>query len=897
MVDLTVKEACLDQNSINSQMKKIQEASNVKSPRQQPKEDTRLPPTGAKTSLKGKTRTQGIGLSDIEEILQNACRRKRVIKRKKDIYDEDEENLTLMKKRACRGSRDCNVVRKIKNSREKERDYDRRIFSSYAHVSLSSQSSSPSSNTVFNGDGSNAQRYTTSHAKDSFHKQEKKEKSAKCCHQCKRKDRRMFIPCFKCKEKMYCVQCIKKWYPQISLEKIAENCPFCCRNCNCNACLHTSRSLKTFQREVTKQEKARYAQYLIHCLLPFLEKIHEEQSEEVEIEARLKGSTSSEIELPLANCHNDERVYCDNCATSIADLHRSCPNCCYELCLSCCWELREGNLLGGPKEVAILYPNRGYDYMQDHPDLLTEWKANNDGSIPCPPEELGGCGRGRLELKQIFPKHWVSDLVVAAKEIVRGYAIEQNPSKQNCCKGTEMSRKAASRKGSKDNCLYCPAAKDILQDEELVNFQRHWVNGEPVIVRNVLEQTSGLSWEPMVMWRALCGNVDTKNGSKQSQVRAIDCLASCEVEINTCKFFRGYTEGRTYDDLWPEMLKLKDYPPSDKFEDLLPRHFDEFISALPLQEYTDPKSGLLNLAAKLPQDTLKPDLGPKTYIAYGIAEELGRGDSVTKLHCDLSDAVNILTHTTEIVLTDEQHTSIKKLKKKHRAQDERECLDTIQLDHVNDESYEFGVQTHRKTAHPASTTENVSGITVETNETTEVSKEDHEEESNFPGFPTEGQSEAAGGALWDIFRREDVGKLQAYLRKHYKEFRHTYCSPIEQVIHPIHDQAFYLTFEHKKKLKEEFGVEPWTFEQRVGEAVFIPAGCPHQVRNLKSCTKVALDFVSPENVHQCFQLTNEFRQLPKNHRAREDKLEIKKMTLHAVYQAVKDFQNLMPIQK
>ena len=26
-------------------------------------------------------------------------------------------------------------------------------------------------------------------------------------------------------------------------------------------------------------------------------------------------------------------------------------------------------------------------------------------------------------------------------------------------------------------------------------------------------------------------------------------------------------------------------------------------------------------------------------------------------------------------------------------------------------------------------------------------------------------------------------------------------------------------------------VEPWTFEQNLGEAVFIPAGCPHQVRN------------------------------------------------------------------
>lgn len=29
------------------------------------------------------------------------------------------------------------------------------------------------------------------------------------------------------------------------------------------------------------------------------------------------------------------------------------------------------------------------------------------------------------------------------------------------------------------------------------------------------------------------------------------------------------------------------------------------------------------------------------------------------------------------------------------------------------------------------------------------------------------------------------------------------------------------------------GVEPWTFVQELGEAIFIPAGCPHQVRNLK----------------------------------------------------------------
>jgi hypothetical protein len=113
-----------------------------------------------------------------------------------------------------------------------------------------------------------------------------------------------------------------------------------------------------------------------------------------------------------------------------------------------------------------------------------------------------------------------------------------------------------------------------------------------------------------------------------------------QVEINIHMFFLGYTSGRAHTRThWPEMLKLKDWPPSSSFDQRLPRHGAEFISALPFPEYTDPRYGPLNLAVKLPTGVLKPDLGPKSYIAYGFHKELGRGDSVTKLHCDMSDAV------------------------------------------------------------------------------------------------------------------------------------------------------------------------------------------------------------------------------------------------------------------
>lgn len=183
---------------------------------------------------------------------------------------------------------------------------------------------------------------------------------------------------------------------------------------------------------------------------------------------------------------------------------------------------------------------------------------------------------------------------------------------------------------------------------------------------NVLETGSGLSWEPSVMWRSCCQMIHTTH-SKHLQVKAIDCLDWCELDISINKFFSGYLMGLFDCKMWPQVLKLNDQSLADCFEKRLPRHCAEFICCLPFKEYTHPCSGFLNLAVKLPFGSGKPDMGPTTYIVYGVSQELGRGDSVTKLHCHTCDV-----NTAEVNLTPEQLGVIERLKKRHIGQDQRE---------------------------------------------------------------------------------------------------------------------------------------------------------------------------------------------------------------------------------
>lgn len=85
--------------------------------------------------------------------------------------------------------------------------------------------------------------------------------------------------------------------------------------------------------------------------------------------------------------------------------------------------------------------------------------------------------------------------------------------------------------------------------------------------------------------------------------------------------------------------------------------------------------------------------------------------------------------------------------------------------------------------------------------------------------PNEIASGRGGAAVWDIFPVEATDILRSYLRE-------TVSYPVDD---PVLRQTFYISTPQLAELKEKYYIAPWRIYQNPGDAVFIPAGCAHQV--------------------------------------------------------------------
>lgn len=355
--------------------------------------------------------------------------------------------------------------------------------------------------------------------------------------------------------------------------------------------------------------------------------------------------------------------------------------------------------------------------------------------------------------------------------------------------------------------------KDPMCLENVRLFQEQWKRGQPVLVSKLNTCIDMDLWLPESFARDF--------GEDKNDL--INCITGNLVANQPMKrFWDGFDNisRRLKDDKGtPMLLKLKDWPPGEDFAEIMPTRFANLMQGLPLSDYTQ-RMGKYNLASRLPDCFVKPDLGPKMYNAYGSAMHPTKGTS--NLHLDISDAVNVMVY----VGIPQDGTGDEQIKEAYRAIDEAGC-DILTRRRVRDK-------------------------------------------------------EELPGALWHIFAPCDADKIRDLLNKVAIERGERPKSKTD----PIHDQTWYLDGPLRERLYKEYMVEGYAIAQCLGDAVFIPAGAPHQVRNLRNCIKVAEDFVSPENVAHCFHLTQEFRQLSTSHSNHEDKLQIKNIIYHAIKDAV-----------
>ncbi|KAF2364150.1 JmjC domain [Trinorchestia longiramus] len=344
-------------------------------------------------------------------------------------------------------------------------------------------------------------------------------------------------------------------------------------------------------------------------------------------------------------------------------------------------------------------------------------------------------------------------------------------------------------------------------------FQDQWKRGQPVMISGAGQLFKQDLWRPYSFSKDF-GEV--KND-------LINCLTGNIVPNQTMrKFWDGFENysKRLKDEKGnPMILKLKDWPPGDDFAEFLPKRFKDLMEKLPMGDYTR-RDGSLNLAGRLPECFVKPDLGPKMYIAYGSA--LYPHKASTNLHLDISDAVNVMCYSG----VPKDGSTEEDVKAALKAIDDAGC----------------DLLTRRRAREP----------------------------------------ETVPGALWHIYHARDADKIRDLLNK----VAIANGVRLEPHHDPIHDQSWYLDRPLRERLYKEYGVEGYSILQCMGDAVFIPAGAPHQVRNLHNCIKVAEDFVSPENVAHCFHLTQEFRHLSDSHTNHEDKLQIKNIIYHAMKDSV-----------
>ncbi|PWA72072.1 JmjC domain-containing protein [Artemisia annua] len=601
--------------------------------------------------------------------------------------------------------------------------------------------------------------------------------------------------------------------------------------------------------------EASHQLHIIRELLPVIEKHNKEKIIELDIEAKIKGISREELQVPIAVYSRKKE--CSFCRACIADVHRSCGVCPYILCTLCCEEFRDGYLHSDLENLKNTMRVRTRTMPSNK-----SWRFFPNGDIRCPPKSLGGCGKDFLHLKSLYPFGYTKDLESSAKEIVHKYKFKKpfkvdSLSSFQCGTYDEVGSAIAGKLIKNKSCF--PITKESL-GKNLKDNLKHWGKGQPLVIAEVLKDHQNLNWN--------FGYIICEYLKKSAESQKLKTTRDwCEVQFSGNQIFSG---GKTNENAWDEFLKVKLWFTSSFFQDHFPDHYNAIMQSLPVQEYVNPFTGYLNLSANPPcNGSQNQELTSYVKISYGGLRDLTDEDFLYKLRCHEYDVMNILAHASKHSISQSKLNDIKILV----------------------HGYKMKVSSSKKRRNWNRLEElfPMSSPLEETNNGEEVliSDDSSSEESDDEYL---NQDVNTSGAEWDIFRREDGPKLVDYLRKYSHILSRSYGSP-EKVVHPLFDEIFFLDDFHKARLKEEFDVEAWSFNQDVGEAIVIPAGCPYQMRKIKSCVNVVFKFLSPESASESIKVSDELRLLPVNHKEKGNTLQVKKMVINKMHAAIEEIRS------
>lgn len=477
------------------------------------------------------------------------------------------------------------------------------------------------------------------------------------------------------------------------------------------------------------------------------------------------------------------REMCDVCETSLFNYHWTCMNCGFSVCLDCYKDRKKMHVRIWPSNSEDLTERDGYYWF-----LCT---------LTNQPHDIR-----ELMLTQIITGDALEELNKRLHEICKRWNISQNcgcPLNRNCeaietksfageCSSAVKTKKLEKKRriNPKESHVLYPHVKHewlcegrllrlldpLDSDESYQMFQDQWDMGQPVIVSNCTNNMNKSIWKPQYFLE--------KFGSRKNIL--IDCTTHHEVDNQSMgKFWEGFMgvqyrlRNRKTDK--PMVLKLKDWPPSDDFAEILPVHFTDLMTSLPLPHYTA-RNGRFNLASHLPDHFVTPDLGPKMYSAYGQASHFREGS--TNLHLDISDAVNVMVHV-----------SVPEDVDKNKNSDDEEAIKSYNLSAV------------------------ISAINDSRCDT--ATRRRFNDESYCI---SDKSKQKLPGAFWHIFDAKDADKIRDLLK--FEEKRQG--KPQESNSDPIHDQIYYLDKEMRDRLVKNYEVNGYSFIQFEGDAVFIPAG-------------------------------------------------------------------------